>query len=185
MSFGVKMLKYYNMKGKWIVGIDEVGRGPLAGPLTVAAVAAPFIKHEAWITKQTNLIGIRDSKKLSALQRQVWNKKIRENFLYTLSSVSSQTIDRKGISYAAKLAVARSLKKLSIAYSLEPNALYVVLDGGLHAPSEYKNQRTIIRGDEREPLIAAASIIAKVRRDAYMTGLHKKIPMYGFNQHKG
>lgn len=61
----------------------------------------------------------------------------------------------------------------------------IMLDGGLYAPPEYKNQQTIIRGDENHPLIAAASIVAKVHRDRYMARLHKKLPQYGFDKHKG
>ena len=169
----------------WLIGIDEVGRGPLAGPITVAAVAVPFMEPEAWNMKQAFFAGIRDSKKLTVLQRQSWNKKIRKEILYTISSVSCGVIDKRGISYAARVAVARCLKKLSKTCFMFHDSCYVILDGGLAAPLEYKNQQTIIKGDEKVPVIAAASIIAKVHRDRYMTRLYKKYPLYGFEKHKG
>lgn len=166
---------------KWIIGVDEVGRGPLAGPITVAAVAAPMnLESRIW-----NLANIRDSKKLTALQREVWNRTIRGHFSYAVSSVHPLTIDKRGISYAAKLAVKRCLKKLSAKFHIPNSRFLVLLDGGLYAPSEYKNQQTIIKGDEKVPIIAAASIVAKVHRDRYMIRLHKKYPSYGFDKHKG
>ena len=173
------------MKKQWVIGIDEVGRGPLAGPVTVAAVAMPFMKHETWNMKQTFFAGIRDSKRLTASQRQSWNKKIHRKFLCTVSSVSCGVIDKNGIMYAVRLAVASCLKKLSKKCFMFRDSCYVILDGSLAAPPEYKNQQTIIKGDEKVPIIAAASIIAKVHRDRYMTRLAKKFPQYGFEKHKG
>lgn len=168
---------------QWIIGIDEVGRGPLAGPITVAAVAAPW-NYELGI-KNYGLDGIRDSKKLSALQRKAWKQKICGQLPYIISSVNSHVIDRKGIAYAARIAVSRCLKKFARNPLLHNSLFLIQLDGGLYAPPQYKNQQTIIRGDEQHPLIAAASIVAKVHRDRYMTRLHKKFPQYGFAQHKG
>ena len=170
---------------KWIIGIDEVGRGPLAGPITVAAVAAPFMKHKAWNMEQEPLFGIRDSKKLTALQRSVWSKKIWSQFYCVIVSVNSHSIDKIGIVAAARLAVSKCLKKLLRECFMFHDSCCVMLDGGLYAPSKYKNQQTIIKGDEKVPLIAAASIVAKVHRDRYMTRLHKKYPVYGFDKHKG
>ncbi len=187
-------------KQQWIIGIDEVGRGPLAGPLTVAAVAA-MINHKSQTTRFAKvsarrahnkqfpklkiLKNIKDSKKLSPIKREEWNEKIRGKFMYAIASVGPATIDRIGISRAARLAVSRCLKKLA-AFSL-PSAThaFVILDGGLYAPRMYANQETIIKGDERHPFIAAASIVAKVHRDACMRRLHKKFSLYGFNRHKG
>lgn len=173
------------MKKRWLIGIDEVGRGPLAGPVTVAAVATPFLKLETWNMKPYFFDGIRDSKKLSVLQREAWNKKIRGKYLFAITSVSPQVIDKKGISFATKLAVSRCLSVLLKGFKLQVSSFRILLDGGLHAPPEYKNQQTIIKGDERVPIIAAASIVAKVHRDRYMTRLAKKFPHYGFDRHKG
>lgn len=154
---------------QFVVGVDEVGRGPLAGPVTVAVVGGISVKL---------LHGIRDSKKLSPKSREEWAKVIRAHSAYAIVSIPARTIDRIGISPSLRLAVERALKKLSIKPSL------VLLDGSLYAPKIYR-QRTIIKGDEKEPLIAAASIIAKVHRDRYMTRLDKKYPGFGFAQHRG
>lgn len=175
------------------MGIDEVGRGPLAGPITVGAVAAPAnSKFEIQSLRLRALLkGIKDSKQLSAELRENWNSRIRNdepgitNFNIAVASVSPQFIDKVGISAAAKLAVRRCLKKLSASWRIENCGLKILLDGSLYAPSSYGNQKTIIKGDEKVPIIAAASIIAKVARDKKMKKLHKKFPLYGFNEHKG
>lgn len=171
-------------KVKWVIGIDEVGRGPLAGPVTVAAVAAPLYLVSG-ISYLECLHGIRDSKKLSKLQREKWVPVVRNNFMVAVSSVSPAVIDRKGITWAARAAVTRCLHKLHTRYNIRDTKYEILLDGGLCAPVEYKRQKSIIKGDERVPIIAAASIVAKVHRDRYMTRLHKKYPQYRFDRHKG
>lgn len=185
------------MRKKWIIGIDEVGRGPLAGPITVAAVAATVAINEIESRKNLTrfdlgiLKNIKNSKKLSPLKREEWNEKIRKKFIYAIASVGPSVIDRIGISRAAKRAVARCLRKLQIQSNNKrtlKNACAfwkIVLDGGLYAPKAYPYQETIIKGDERHPLIAAASIVAKVHRDAYMRRLHKNFSIYRFDTHKG
>ncbi len=168
----------------WIIGIDEVGRGPLAGPVTIAAVAA-MVNYESGIMNY-GLKNIRDSKRLSSKQREGWDKIIRKNFPCTISSVSHSVIDKNGIRWACSVAVMRSLRKLLKAFPIIHNSRFIILlDGGLAAPPAYKNQQTIIKGDERVPLIAAASIVAKVHRDRYMTRLHHTYPRYGFERNKG
>jgi len=176
-------------KARWIIGIDEVGRGPLAGPITVAAVAAKM-NQEARIKNQGILDGIKDSKKLTPWKREVWDTIIRKKFLHTISSVRPKSIDTRGISVSAHKAVKRCLQKLTRQLSILHTTLihdscFLLLDGGLHAPKIFTNQKTIIKGDELNPIIAAASIVAKVHRDRYMTRLHKKLPQYGFDRHKG
>jgi ribonuclease HII len=166
-----------------IIGIDEVGRGPLAGPITVAAVATK-VNYESGSIKYA-LEGIRDSKKLSANQRITWSVFIKKNFIYSVHSISPRVIDTKGVTHAARLAVETCIKKISKRYTLNYKHVLILLDGGLYAPSQYKNQQTIIRGDEKEPLIAAASIVAKVHRDRYMMRLAVQYPQYGFEKHKG
>lgn len=159
---------------RYIIGVDEVGRGPLAGPVTIAAVCAKSFRK---------FRGIRDSKKFSAKQRNEWLKKISgtQGLQISVSSVGPALIDRLGISAAARMAVGRCLKKLAI--RRKPHA--IVLDGSLYAPRTYLNQKTIIKGDEKVPLIAAASIIAKIHRDSKMIRLHKQFPKYHFDLHKG
>lgn len=165
---------------KWIIGVDEVGRGPLAGPVTVAAVAAQYFEVEL-----PELSGIRDSKKCTRLGRERWDAKIRKAFPFAIVSVSEKTIDRDGIMRAVRMAVSGCLAKLAATHAISGSDCMVLLDGGLCAPIEYKNQKSIIKGDELVPLISAASIIAKVSRDAFMTELHALYPVYGFDQHKG
>ena len=156
---------------RWIVGVDEVGRGPLAGPVTVGAVAT---------TRPYEFHGVRDSKRLSPNQRQAWYYQITKNpeIKWAIASVGQGGIDRVGITKALYRAVSRALLGLYVMPSL------VLLDGSLYAPPEFR-QCTIIKGDEQIPLIAAASIIAKVTRDRFMERQHVRFPEYGFAAHKG
>jgi len=161
------------------IGIDEVGRGPLAGPVAVCAFAIPQ-KNEAL------LAGIRDSKKMTAKEREEWVSalallKERGEATWHVSFVGPQQIDKNGIVPSIRLALGRSLKKINC----NPKECAVYLDGGLYAPVQYKNQETIIRGEDREVVIASASVIAKVARDRKMVRLAKQYPEYGFERHKG
>ena len=166
------------MKTKFVIGIDEVGRGPLAGPVAVCAVVA---------TPKTlrRYKSIKESKQLTPRLREEWHARITQDLgptlRYAVSYVSAKKIDEKGIAWAIRHSLAESLKKLNIA----PNDCIVLLDGGLHAPPEYTHQETIIRGDAKETVIAMASVMAKVERDRRMITLHKKLPTYGFAAHKG
>lgn len=170
------------MKKKYIViGVDEAGRGPLAGPISVGAVAATAnLKSQ----NKKLLKNIRDSKKLSVKKREEWLKVIKKNFEYHCSMVGPQIIDRLGIQKATRLATAKALRNLIRNKLRNKNPDLVLLDGQLYAPKQY-NQKTIIKGDEKVPLIAAASIVAKVLRDKKMRSLHKLSPEYCFDIHKG
>ena len=167
------------MKLKYIIGIDEVGRGPLAGPITVAAVAArQDTRYKIQDTK------LRDSKKLSEKQRELWFEFIKKNLKYSIANVSHGVIDKINITQAANLAASRCLKKLLMK---QRGRVKIFCDGGIFPKiqnTRYKIQ-IIIRGDEKIPAIALASIVAKVTRDKKMRKLHKKYPKYGFNKHKG
>lgn len=166
---------------KYVVGIDEVGRGPLAGPVCVAAVVIEKRFYKSTLKK---FKGLKDSKKTSEKLRGECLKKIDglpKLILYSVSLVGNSAIDKKGITRAIEVALARSIYKLSI----QPMKCAVLLDGSLKAPKEFKNQKTIIRGDEKEKIIALASIIAKVHRDTYMKRQAKIFPLYGFEKHKG
>ena len=167
-------------ESRYIVGIDEAGRGPLAGPVTVGFMACPASLAPK-IFKN-----IRDSKKLSPKKREEWFLKFKKTpFLcFGAASVSHTIIDKKGISAATRRALTRCLSSLSSRYKLSTINYKLFLDGGLHAPPEFR-QKTIIKGDEKIPVIAAASIVAKVSRDRIMVRLAKKIPHYGFETHKG
>ena len=165
-------------KTRFIIGIDEVGRGPLAGPVAVCALAAT--PHMLRYFR-----GIKDSKQLSEAQREEWLSLIKmhqgDELRYAVSMVSAKEIDKKGIAPAIRKSLAASLQKLAI----DPANCEVRLDGGLKAPAEYKKQKTIIKGDEKESVIAMASIAAKVTRDRLMGRLDKKFPGYGLAGHKG
>lgn len=159
-----------------VVGIDEVGRGPLAGPLMLGGVFG---------ISDDKLEGIRDSKKLSEKKREEWNEKIRELGETFVIGVSSADIDKHGIRPALNAAVADLLAHFcKVHEECSPQTLEVFLDGSLYAPAVY-TQQTIIRGDEKHPIIAAASIVAKVRRDHEMVKYDKEYPEYGFACHKG
>lgn len=167
-------------KQKYIVGVDEVGRGSIAGPVAVGALVFYTEKAERYF------YGIRDSKKLKPKEREEWYHKIckarEEGFLeFSVSFSAHSQIDKNGIMSAINQALERSLKKLF----LEPKKVSVLLDGGLSAPAIYLHQKTIIKGDEKKRIIAAASIVAKVLRDKKMVQFSKAYPLYGFERHKG
>lgn len=177
----MKKIGKKTLKPRFVIGIDEVGRGPLAGPVAVGAVGVTRDMLRKFRT-------IKESKQLSAEKREVWTKEIlrvakeqKSELRTAVTMVSAKEIDTHGIVSAIKKALTTSIKKLNI----NPNDCEVLLDGGLKAPLEYKKQRTIIRGDASKTAIAMASVIAKVKRDTYMTNLDKKYPNYGFAQHKG
>lgn len=164
---------------KHVIGIDEAGRGPLAGPVSVGTVLL-------FSQSKLPLSGLKDSKKLSEKQREECFARIRSwqkegKLQYAVSLVSHSVIDAKGISFAIRSGIARNLKKLDA----DPKFAEVLLDGSLKAPQEYTCQKTIIKGDEKIPVISLASIVAKVTRDRAMKRLGKKYPQYGFEIHKG
>jgi len=167
----------------YLIGIDEVGRGPLAGPVTVCAC---MIRRSDRARLQKLCVGIKDSKKLSVGAREAWLSKInlwkKDGLVsYAVTSISNTQIDKKGIAIAIKNALRVSLTKLKV----NPKECHVLLDGSLYAPLEYKKQKTIIKGDEKEFIISLASIVAKVHRDAFMSKISKKFPYFGFEIHKG
>lgn len=165
---------------RYLIGIDEAGRGPLAGPVAVGAVAVPL--DFDW----SRLEGVRDSKKLSEKKREdIFERaqELRESLLlrFAVAMSSATYIDTYGIMPAIRRALGEALSKLEI----EPRACHVLLDGSLKAPAEYVRQETIIGGDDTEPIISLASIMAKVTRDRLMKRLAEKYPAYDFHVHKG
>lgn len=162
------------------IGIDEVGRGPLAGPVTLCACMTTADFDMKWFG------GIKDSKKLSEKKREEWFIKAeaaRDAGLLTwvVISKTAEEIDRLGIAVAIREALTECLEGLKVA----PALTKIFLDGSLFAPAHFPHQETIIKGDEKVPLISTASIIAKVTRDRYMNEMGKKHPLYGFEKHKG
>ncbi len=179
------------LKSKYVIGIDEVGRGALAGPVAVTALASPRVSN---IKNKVSGILLKDSKKLSSKNREIWFEHIKENqkFFYTTALISPKVIDRINISQAANLAAARALKKLITNYQLPITKIKIYLDGGLYIKNQMLNTRylilntkTVIKGDEKINVIKLASIIAKVSRDRLMKKISWKYPMYGLEKHKG
>jgi ribonuclease HII len=169
-------------KAQFIVGIDEAGRGPLAGPVAVGAV----IVSKDFDIKLVAKIKNKDSKKLNPQKREVWFSQIKqwkkEGLLnYHVALVSNTIIDTKGISYAIKKGMSTCLKKLQARNA----TCAILLDGSLYAPKEFRNQQTIIKGDEKHFQISLASIAAKVLRDRKMEQIAVRFPLYGFEVHKG
>lgn len=163
-----------------IVGIDEVGRGPLAGPVAAAAVALPLQRKDL-----SNLLrGARDSKDMSPAQRESVNGTIKELALaWGIGCSSAEEIDRLGIVPATKAAMQRALEQALAETDFRPDCLF--LDYMLWPERRDLPQVSIVDGDKRSLSIACASVIAKVWRDAFMRELDAVYPQYGFAQHKG
>jgi ribonuclease HII len=192
----------------WLIGVDEVGRGPLAGPVTVGAVAVKINGNVAQTYKNLRKklmeisgkeypMGV-DSKKMKEVDRDFWYeaikvcKRVTDSFYVSVQSSSALSIDQKGIAVCIADLVDLNIKKiLKKIQKKEPNAelqnLRILLDGSLKTSLKVGNQKTIIKGDEKELLISLASVYAKVTRDTYMKNISKnsKYNQYGFEIHKG
>lgn len=172
---------------KYIIGIDEAGRGPLAGPVSVGVALIPV--DFDWKL----LPGVGDSKKLSPKKRlvifELTQKLKQEGRLdYSVSLVSAKRIDTFGIVPSVNQALLESLEVVMLRNQLAKDEnVAVKLDGGLKAPASYLYQETIIKGDDKELIIGLASIMAKVTRDNYMEKIAKKADFssYSFEIHKG
>ncbi len=165
---------------RFILGVDEAGRGPLAGPVAVGVVAVPEGFDVA-----LEFPGVADSKKLSEKHREklfgmLGTRAAQGDVRFTVEFESSETIDKEGIVTAVRRALWRGVNALAPDSAL----VRVQLDGALRAPPEYA-QETIIDGDELIPIISLASIAAKMKRDRLMTELALRYPLYGFEKHKG
>jgi len=172
---------------KYIIGIDEVGRGPVAGPVAVGAV---LFSTENKTAMEERFSNFKDSKKLSPKKRNEWFENIKkaknEGLLdYKVVFVDNKKIDEFGIAPSIRSCIKNSLQSLCKTSDVLHKDCLVLLDGGLRAPEEFVNQKTIIKGDEKEMVIALASIVAKVTRDALMCKLAKEYPQYGLENHKG
>lgn len=184
MSVVSDLLFRFTVRFKYLVGIDEVGRGPLAGAVAVGAV----IFYGTGVLEE--LSPGKDSKQLTPALREEWFSKIKraqKNGLlqYAVSFVGANVIDTKGLSFSIRKALTISLKKVLGKRGINPAECLVLLDGGLRAPVEFLNQKTIVKGDEKEAIIALASIAAKVLRDRRMVKAGKAYPNYDFGTHKG
>ena len=167
------------------VGIDEAGRGALAGPVSVGAVLFPsdFDWQELYkLVTRSGVPRLRDSKQLTAQQRDLLYEHITAHgrLKHACAFVDAKTIDDIGIVNAAHEAAAQALALLGA----EPEHVEVLLDAGLKAPSRWR-QQSFIRGDETIPAIALASIVAKVSRDRLMEDFGETHVAYRFEEHKG
>ncbi len=174
---------------QYIIGIDEVGRGPIAGPVTVCAFAIRQVDIQKF-SRFAKKLGITDSKKLTEKKRTelsniLCTMQINGECDFSIMMTSAHIIDRQGISVAIKMALQKSLDDVCTRQKISPDQVFVFLDGSLYAPTEYGHQETIIKGDGLIPVISAASILAKVHRDRYMTATAKKYPGYAWEQNKG
>lgn len=153
-----------------ICGVDEAGRGPLAGPVSAAAVI---------LDEDNPIPGLADSKKLSERQRDLLAPLIRERALaWTVAYADVEEIDRLNILQATLLAMRRAV----LALHIQPQQ---VLVDGLYCPQTGIHSQAIVKGDSKVAAISAASILAKTARDALMLQLHEQYPHYGFAGHKG
>ena len=157
---------------KYIAGVDEVGRGPLAGPVVCCAVIMPLDENEL-------VVGVDDSKKLSAKKREELSEEIKKRAIsYTVVEIDEKTIDEINILEATKLGMKRAIESLPIAPEI------VLTDGNMTLDISFP-QKSIIHGDALSYSIGSASIIAKVHRDALMDEYAKKYPHYAFEKNKG
>jgi len=174
-----------HFKDHILIGVDEAGRGPLAGPVVAAATVGAGLR--ACPTQTTAISILNDSKKLTEKQREQIFAELPHHCKYhSIAEASAQEIDEIGILNATFLAMRRALAPI-ISQLNEKNLPYKILvDGNLHIREMDKDlQMPIVKGDGRVACIAAASIFAKVHRDRLMVKLAEQFPNYGFEKHKG
>lgn len=165
-----------------VCGLDEVGRGPLAGPVVAAAVILPRLGDPDFEAAQRRLEGLTDSKLLSERQRERFYAILPEVArAWAIAELSPAEIDRLNILRASQEAMRQALAK--VRRKLAPDVL--LIDGHLTLPGIRKPQEALVKGDSRSISIAAASVLAKVHRDRQMDRLHAEFPEYGFDRHKG
>jgi ribonuclease HII len=166
----LKSAALFDYTGEIICGVDEAGRGPLAGPVFAAAVILDPSKPIA---------GLRDSKKLSALRRDQLAQLIQRDALaWSIAQCSAAEIDALNILQATMLAMRRAIEGLAVVPTL------ALIDGN-RCPVSAVRTEAIVKGDDKILEISAASILAKTARDALLHEMHRRYPQYGFDQHKG
>ncbi len=173
--------------GLFPIGIDEAGRGPLAGPVVAAAVLFKSGDFEIPEGREKEFSLIRDSKKLSEQQRETAYALVQEFFHVGVGIISAETIDRVNILQATFLAMKAALSNLERVANLrgKESSLVLLIDGNQELPNLSLKQETVVEGDGKVRSIAAASIIAKVTRDRLIILADHEYPAYGFARHKG
>ncbi len=175
--------KLWKQGYQFVVGLDEAGRGPLAGPVVAAAVL--FNKKFKVSGSRTSAnFKFRDSKKLTEKQREFFYEKLtnHKNIKWGVGIVSEKVIDKINILEATKLAMQKALRQAQGKLKRKPH--FLLIDGNFGIQVKIP-QKSIVKGDEKVFSITAAGIIAKVTRDRIMQKMHIKYPQYGFGQHKG
>ena len=179
----LKKLNWFKFNERYIVGLDEVGRGCLAGDVYAAAVL--FDLKSASIKKVIQqLRGVTDSKLLSPQKRQIQNQVIQENCSFAIGTASVEEIAELNILKASLLAMKRAFLKLHPS-SNDWQDFHLLIDGNQFISDLKVRQTTVVKGDRRALPIAAASIVAKVARDEELARLSHQYPKYGFEIHKG
>ncbi len=169
-SESIAQIALFDRDGERVCGVDEAGRGPLAGPVFAAAV----ILHPA-----RPIDGLRDSKKLSEARRDALAEIIRRDALaWSIAYCSAAEIDELNILNATMLAMRRAIEGLSVQPTL------ALIDGNRCPPCAIRSE-AIVKGDDKVAEISAASILAKTARDAVLQTLHQQYPDYAFDRHKG
>lgn len=170
MMSATGVLPLFDSAGEVVCGVDEAGRGPLAGPVFAAAVI---------LDPARPIEGLRDSKKLSEARRDALAIEIKAHALaWSVAQCSEEEIDSLNILHATMLAMRRAVEGLQVAPTL------ALIDGN-RCPVMAVRSEAIVKGDDKVPAISAASILAKTARDAALVALHQKYPHYAFDRHKG
>lgn len=170
----------YLLKGaKFLIGADEAGRGPGAGPVFAAAVCFPYLNDEI----KQQLENLNDSKQLTEKAREELFEIIAANSIYSVNQGSIENIERLNILKTSLLTMKKCIEETAL--KLQSEAITVLIDGNKKAPDLKYRQEALVKGDFKSASIAAASIIAKVSRDRFMLELHKEFPQYGWDKNKG
>jgi ribonuclease HII len=160
----------------WLVGVDEVGRGPLAGPVVACACHLPASLQAPWVTE------LADSKALSAKKREHLAALLTAHAAFAVAEVSVAEIDAMNIRAASLLAMRKAVEALA---EKAQGPLSVVVDGNAVIPGLSYPQTAVVKADASVPSVSAASILAKVYRDALMRDLHQQHPQYGWDSNAG
>lgn len=180
---GDQQLSLFQAASSGLVGVDEVGRGCLSGPVVAAAVILPQIGKKSFLAEE--LSELNDSKALTQRQRERLSEILRANCRFAIAEASPAEIDQINILQASLLAMRRAIDALLSRVESTPEQLLLLVDGNQKVKGLELEQITVIQGDSRSASIAAASVIAKVYRDALMLELSHQHPAYSWHSNKG